>query len=255
MGEKITEYSTETANAAQGGFTTVLGYFLNNEAYGEVFRRELEYARRARPRRLRLPFQHRQRAAHQGARRVRARLRRHLVQVLHELQGRGRALPRPGRHRRRLLLRSAQGIRARRAADHRLPHREHRDREPRAAQDPGRGRQHAQGLVRVEAGDHRVRAGAARHVPRRGARRARLLPAHLLAQGARRDPLLAQPLQGRHRRDLPALPHAHRGLRARRHGQGQPAVPHARTTRKRCGRRSSTAPSTSSPRITTRARR
>jgi len=44
MGERITEYSTETANAAQGGFTTVLGYFLNNEAYGDVFRRELEHA-------------------------------------------------------------------------------------------------------------------------------------------------------------------------------------------------------------------
>ena len=151
MGEKITEYSTETANAAQGGFTTVLGYFLNNEAYGDVFRRELEHARRARPRRLRLPLQHRQRAAHQGARRVRARLRRHLVQVLHELQGRGRALPRAGRHRRRLLLRPAQGVRARRAADRGLPHREHRDRQPRAAQDPGGGRQHAQGLVGVQA--------------------------------------------------------------------------------------------------------
>ena len=44
MGEKITEYSTETANATQGGFTTVLGYFLNNEAYGDVFRRELQHA-------------------------------------------------------------------------------------------------------------------------------------------------------------------------------------------------------------------
>ena len=77
-----------------------------------------------------------------------------------------------------------------------------------------------------QARDHRVRAGAARHVPGRGARRARLLSAHLLAQGARRDPPLAPALQGRHRRDLPALPHAHRGLRARRHGQGQPAVPH-----------------------------
>ena len=44
MGEKITEYATETANAAQGGFTTVLGYFLNNEAYGDVFRRELQHA-------------------------------------------------------------------------------------------------------------------------------------------------------------------------------------------------------------------
>ena len=38
--EKITEYSTETAYAAQGGFATVLGYFLNNEAYGDVYRRE-----------------------------------------------------------------------------------------------------------------------------------------------------------------------------------------------------------------------
>jgi dihydropyrimidinase len=44
MGEKITEYSTETAYAAQGGFATVLGYFLNNEAYGDVFRRELGHA-------------------------------------------------------------------------------------------------------------------------------------------------------------------------------------------------------------------
>ncbi|MDH4189419.1 MAG: amidohydrolase family protein [Betaproteobacteria bacterium] len=43
-GEKITEYATETAHAAQGGFTTVLGYFLNNEAYAEVFRREQEHA-------------------------------------------------------------------------------------------------------------------------------------------------------------------------------------------------------------------
>jgi dihydropyrimidinase len=45
FGEKITEYTTETVYAAQGGFTTVLGYFLNNEAYTDVFRREQEYAR------------------------------------------------------------------------------------------------------------------------------------------------------------------------------------------------------------------
>lgn len=44
FGEKITEYSTETAHAAVGGFTTVLGYFLNNEAYSEVFKREQAYA-------------------------------------------------------------------------------------------------------------------------------------------------------------------------------------------------------------------
>ena len=45
FGEKITEYETETAHAAVGGFTTILGYFLNNEAYGDVYRREQEYAR------------------------------------------------------------------------------------------------------------------------------------------------------------------------------------------------------------------
>ena len=44
-GEKITEYATETRHAALGGFTTVMGYFLNNEAYTEVFKREQEYAR------------------------------------------------------------------------------------------------------------------------------------------------------------------------------------------------------------------
>lgn len=44
FGEKITEYATETVYAAQGGFTTVLGYFLNNEDYADVFRREQEYA-------------------------------------------------------------------------------------------------------------------------------------------------------------------------------------------------------------------
>ncbi len=45
FGEKITEYSTETAYAAQGGVTTVLGYFLNNEAYADTYAREQEYAR------------------------------------------------------------------------------------------------------------------------------------------------------------------------------------------------------------------
>ena len=44
-GEKVTEYATETRHAAHGGFTTVIGYFLNNEAYAEVFRREQEHAK------------------------------------------------------------------------------------------------------------------------------------------------------------------------------------------------------------------
>ena len=45
FGEKITEYETETIYAAQGGFTTILGYFLNNEAYTDVYEREQGYAR------------------------------------------------------------------------------------------------------------------------------------------------------------------------------------------------------------------
>ncbi len=45
FGEKITEYSTETAHAALGGFSTILGFFLNNEAYADVYAREQEYAR------------------------------------------------------------------------------------------------------------------------------------------------------------------------------------------------------------------
>lgn len=45
FGEPITEYTTETIYAAQGGFSTVLGYFLNNEPYGGVFERELAYAK------------------------------------------------------------------------------------------------------------------------------------------------------------------------------------------------------------------
>jgi dihydropyrimidinase len=44
FGEKITEYETETAHAAIGGFTTVLAYLLNNEAYGDVYWREQGYA-------------------------------------------------------------------------------------------------------------------------------------------------------------------------------------------------------------------
>ena len=43
--EPVTEYTTETIYAAQGGFTTVIGYFLNNEAYGGVFEREINHAR------------------------------------------------------------------------------------------------------------------------------------------------------------------------------------------------------------------
>jgi dihydropyrimidinase len=42
--EPITEYVTETVYAAQGGVSTVLGYFLNNEPYSEVFAEQLPEA-------------------------------------------------------------------------------------------------------------------------------------------------------------------------------------------------------------------
>lgn len=44
FGEPVTEYATETEYAAQGGFSTILAYLLNNEPYGEVFERELAFA-------------------------------------------------------------------------------------------------------------------------------------------------------------------------------------------------------------------
>ena len=44
FGEKITEYSTETAHAALGGFSTILAFFLNNESYSDVYDREQGYA-------------------------------------------------------------------------------------------------------------------------------------------------------------------------------------------------------------------
>jgi len=44
FGEKITEYSTETAHAALGGVSSVIGFFLNNEAYTDVYQREQGYA-------------------------------------------------------------------------------------------------------------------------------------------------------------------------------------------------------------------
>ena len=42
--EPLTEYNTETIYAAQGGVSTVLGYFLNNEPYTEVYAEQLAEA-------------------------------------------------------------------------------------------------------------------------------------------------------------------------------------------------------------------
>jgi dihydropyrimidinase len=43
--EPVTEYSTETVYAAQGGFTTALSYFLAAGSYDDVFDRELRHAK------------------------------------------------------------------------------------------------------------------------------------------------------------------------------------------------------------------
>jgi dihydropyrimidinase len=40
FGEPITEYTTETIYAAQGGVSTIVGYFLNNDSYRTIFARE-----------------------------------------------------------------------------------------------------------------------------------------------------------------------------------------------------------------------
>lgn len=44
FGEPITEYSSETVYAAQGGFTSILGYFLSSESYHHVFDKEYAHA-------------------------------------------------------------------------------------------------------------------------------------------------------------------------------------------------------------------
>lgn len=45
FGEPITEYTTETIYAAQGGFTSVVGYFLSSDSYNDIF--DAEYAHAA----------------------------------------------------------------------------------------------------------------------------------------------------------------------------------------------------------------
>lgn len=43
--QPITEYTSETAYAAQGGFTSLLGYFLSSQSYKDVFDAEFAHAR------------------------------------------------------------------------------------------------------------------------------------------------------------------------------------------------------------------
>ncbi|PEQ11389.1 hypothetical protein B2G71_17710 [Novosphingobium sp. PC22D] len=45
FGEPVSEYSTETVYAAQGGFTSIIGYFLSSRSYKDIF--DAEYAHAA----------------------------------------------------------------------------------------------------------------------------------------------------------------------------------------------------------------
>jgi dihydropyrimidinase len=45
FGEPVTEYTTETIYAAQGGFTSILAYFLSSASYNDIF--DIEYAHAA----------------------------------------------------------------------------------------------------------------------------------------------------------------------------------------------------------------
>ncbi|MFI4987780.1 MAG: dihydroorotase family protein [Alphaproteobacteria bacterium] len=44
IAEKLTEYSSETSYAAQGGFASVIGHFLNSPPYSEIFAKERDAA-------------------------------------------------------------------------------------------------------------------------------------------------------------------------------------------------------------------
>jgi len=44
--EPVTEYTSETVYAAQGGFTSILGYFLSNSSYKDVFETEFTHAKK-----------------------------------------------------------------------------------------------------------------------------------------------------------------------------------------------------------------
>ena len=107
FGEPLTEYTTETTYAAQGGVTTVLAYFLKNEAYSEIFAEQKSEAET----RAFVDFGfHFSTARDVHAEEIDTYVNElgcRVVQILHELQGRGRSLPRPRRHRRRLLPRLA----------------------------------------------------------------------------------------------------------------------------------------------------
>ena len=123
IAEKITEYGSETAYAAQGGFASVIGHFLNSAPYSEIFAAERAGGRGARLRRFRLPLRHGERGAHGGARALYRGVRRPLLQVLHQLQGRRGALSRSYRHRRRLHARAdaARGPPIRRRCSRSIP--------------------------------------------------------------------------------------------------------------------------------------
>ena len=223
----MTEYSTETFYAAQGGVTVGCLVLSEQRALRRAVRQRAARVRGARLRRFRVSFLRLHRDAPGRDAALRTRVRRDLVQVLHELQGRGRPLHGPRRHRRRLTFTTCWSSRSSRQADDRVPHREHRDGRPHSPALPVRGQGLVPRVLPVEAAiteaENLVRA--AYLAEKTG--RADLHSARQLGHGHRGCAPVARPLRRGLAGDLPALPHASHGHGSRQRLQGEPAAAHA----------------------------
>ena len=89
-GPEFAHYATETGSAALGGVTTIVKMHRDLGGYDAgTFRAEVARRREPVTRRLRVPSGDHDRRPDRRDPRLRARVRHHLVQVLHRLQGRG----------------------------------------------------------------------------------------------------------------------------------------------------------------------
>ena len=101
--------ATETAAAALGGITTFIPYLMATEPFEALFD-EVQGGHRGRcPHRLRLSLHHLDRGAACRRAALCARVRRAVVQDLHEQPRRRRRAPRPAGHRRRFPAAAVRG--------------------------------------------------------------------------------------------------------------------------------------------------
>ena len=223
FGEKITEYDTETAYAAQGGFTTILAYFLSNEAYTDVYEREQGYAQS----RCRVDYGFHFSAANElHIRELESYVRDYGVtsfKYFMNFKGEeGRYLGLDGTDDGYFYDLLAESARVGRVTI--VCHTENievvnRIRRRVQAEGGDTLKDWARSKPPFTEAENCVRAMYfAEHLG------ARVYIPHLSTPGAGRGPQVAPALRRDPRRNLPALPHAHRGLRPRRDGQGQPAV-------------------------------